>query len=328
MSRLATPMQTGTATALSSGPIAGARRSRLGMAVRSLMALALVVILVCVLLSGYVGWQLTHPARNYPSPTPAALGLSYSNVQFPSQQGNILLRGWFLPAGASTRTVIMAHGYRGHRFAESGSLLLAAALVHHGFNVLAFDFRGEGQSQGTLVSIGQDERYDVLGAVQYLNRRFAGRDPHIGVLGFSMGAATALLTAPLDTRDIRAVVSDSSFADLYSYLEDHISTWSHLPSVPFNALILWETPLLTGLDPHKVSPIAAVRALPQTPVLFIAGLADNTIPYSDTVRLAQAATDPADTLWLVPGADHTKAYQVQPRAYERRVLAFFSRYLG
>ena len=283
--------------------------------------------LICVAVSGYVGWSMTHPARSSASVTPAAAGLAYADVTFSSRTDHVRLSGWFIPAGRSTRTIIVADGYAGHRLSESAALPVVKVLVQHGFNVLAFDFRGCGTSGGDLVTLGQDEPRDILGAVDWLQRRAAGRHVAIGILGFSLGATTALEAGAADPAGIRAIVSDSAFADLYAYVVDHADTWTLLPSFPFNRLIAWITPLLTGMDPHKVNADAAVRGMSRTALLFIAGMADATISDSNSVQLYQAASTRRKALWLVPGADHVESYNREPGAYERRVLEFFQAYV-
>jgi fermentation-respiration switch protein FrsA (DUF1100 family) len=298
---------------------------------RVLIILLLAILVVCAGVfgvSGYMGWRLTHPARMYATTTPAASGLAYSDVTFTSATGGVRLSGWFMPSGQSTSTVILAHGYRQYRMNESASLPMAQVLVRHGFNVLAFDFRGCGKSGGNEVTLGQDEPGDILGAIAFLRNRAAHRPIRVGILGFSLGATTALEAARLDQADIRAVVSDSAFADLYAYVRDHADTFTHLPAMPFNRTILWVTPILTGLDPQKVNAVKAVQALPKTPLFFIAGTADTTISDRNSVDLYNAAASQHKTLWLVPGGTHAASYDKQPEEYKQRALAFFVQYLA
>jgi pimeloyl-ACP methyl ester carboxylesterase len=288
--------------------------------VPALLALSFVI-------SGYVGWQMTHPGRDYATETPAAVGLAYADVQFPSRIGHVQLSGWYMPSGQSTRTVIIAHGYEHHRLNEVPSMPMAKLLVQHGYNVLAFDFRGCGRSGGDMVTLGQDEPGDLLGAVDYLKARAPSHNVHIGVLGFSLGATATLEAGSRDPADVRVIVSDSAFADLHSYVLDHADRWTHLPAIPFNQEIAWVTPILTGMDPAKVNALTAVRLMPHTPIFFIAGTADKTVPDSNTVHLYVTAVTRQKALWLVPGGGHTDSYKQQPRVYEQRVLAFFERYL-
>jgi fermentation-respiration switch protein FrsA (DUF1100 family) len=142
-----------------------------------------------------------------------------------------------------------------------------------------------------------------------------------------MGAIAALQAAADNPSAVDAVLSDSAIADLYQYLKDNAQKWTHLPAIPFNQLILWEAPLVVGLDASKVRPLDAMPMLTHTPILFVAGQADDTVPYSNTADLYHAGANPQNQLWLVPGAGHTDAFNVQPAAYTARMLAFFGRYL-
>jgi len=129
------------------------------------------------------------------------------------------LRGWYLPADThgpfyqGKRVIIVAHGKGYHRANPIINMMqLEVDLARQGYHVLTFDFRGWGESDGKRFSLGYYERRDLLSAVDYLiSRGFSSQS--IGVIGFSMGAATALMCAAEST-DIAAVVSDSSFADL------------------------------------------------------------------------------------------------------------------
>ena len=78
----------------------------------------------------------------------------------------------------------MIHGEKFHR-ADPGIKMLGIAswLVKHGYNVLMFDIRGHGESEGSKISGGYYEKRDLLGAVEYVKGRGFER---IGVLGFSM----------------------------------------------------------------------------------------------------------------------------------------------
>jgi alpha-beta hydrolase superfamily lysophospholipase len=290
-------------------------------------AAVLVVVAACLGTSAYVGWRMTHPARAYATTTPASAGLAYASITFPSRTDHIRLSGWFIPALGSTRTVIVAHGYAQYRLHESASLPVATVLVQHGFNVLTFDFRGCGDSDGNRVTLGQDEPDDLLGAVDWLRHHFQGGSVSIGVLGFSLGATTALEAAARDQADIHAVAADSAFSQLYPYVRNHADTWTNLPAFPFNALITWITPLLEGMHPNRVDALAAVRQLPHTALLFIAGTADTTISDANSQELYAAAASPRKALWLVPGGTHAASYDRQPQAYTQRVLSFFERNL-
>lgn len=274
---------------------------------------------ICCAVGGYVGWTLTHPGRKPLDATPN--GFNYRDVQFRSVVDHLTLYGWFLDAN-SDKTVIMVHGYRDNRLQENvPGLAVARGLVDHGYNFLTFDLRDSGRSQGSVTTLGVYEQRDVLGAVAFVSSLgLPGR--HVALLGYSMGAATALLVAGQDPA-VQAVISDSAFADLYPYLEENLPIWSRLPAFPFTPLILGIEPAITGVNPRQAGPIRAVPKI-RAPVLFIHGLADGQVPYKNSQELMAVAKNPADQLWLVPGADHVKSFNTDPRGYWAHVLPFLA----
>ncbi|MHB8618900.1 MAG: alpha/beta hydrolase [Chloroflexota bacterium] len=304
-------------------PVLGARpRVTLRLALAVAGSTLLAAIGLGAGLAAYVAWVLSHPRRKPIDAAPA--GVDYRDAHFPSAEDELELAGWFLDA-RSARTVIMVHGYASNRLQpDVPGLAVATGLVRHGFNVLMFDLRNSGLSQGRETTIGVYEQRDVLGAISYV--KSLGRPgEHIGLLGFSMGAAAGLL-ATVRAPDIRAIVADSSFADLYPYLQRHLPAWSHLPSIPFTRLILAIEPAMTKANPRRARPIKAV-AETAAPILFIHGLADRSIPYQDSERLRKTSTHPDSELWLVPGAGHVKSFETDPQGYWDRVLPFLAKAL-
>jgi pimeloyl-ACP methyl ester carboxylesterase len=271
-------------------------------------------------------WQYTHRVPLAIAGSPADVHLPYQSVTFPSQRDHTTLCGWFISAPGSRRAIIFAHGIGANRWAMPMYAPLASLLHRAGYNLLTFDFRAEGASGGATITLGAREQYDLLGAVGYVRARL-GSQARIGILGYSMGAATAVLAAADDPTDIRAVVADSAFADFPRLIDSHLGT---LPQ-PIEGIVAWtivhEAPLLIGVDPDAIMPITAARTLTNTPVFYIAGTKDAMIPYHDSVELYQQTPDRHSQLWLVPGAAHVSAYFAQPQAYQAHLLAFLQRYL-
>lgn len=301
------------------------RRKILKRLITSAVILLLIAFTGTMGLSYYVGSQLIHPERKPVTGTPADLNLAYTNISFRSETDSVLLRGWFIPADSSLgRLVIEAHGYKDNRSDIAAALPVAKALHDVHIATILFDFRASGNSQGNTVTVGQNETGDLLGAVDYARK--AGYHK-TGIIGYSMGASTALIaTAANDS--IRAVIADSPFANLSEYLETHLPIWSHLPAWPFTNEILWEIRIFYGLNPANVDPEQQLRHWQSRPLMLIAGTGDSKIPYQNSESLYQIVrSNLSDTLWLVPGADHVKAYDTEPKVYLHKVSSFFTRYL-
>ena len=166
------------------------------------------------------------------------------------------------------------------------TLELAHALVGEGFNVLMFDFRNHGESGGNVTTLGYHEVKDVIGAVQWLRQERPAQAERIGIVGFSMGAVTSIIAASQEP-SIGAVVADSPFSDLRSYLQGNMPVWTGLPNVPFTWTIMAILPPLIDSQVDQVSPVAVMPDMPQ-PVLLIHADGDTAIPADESRRLAAA----------------------------------------
>jgi fermentation-respiration switch protein FrsA (DUF1100 family) len=290
---------------------------------KTIIAVVAIIVIAFLGMSVYVGYTATRVERVPIEESPADLGLEYEDVAFPSIIDNLDLRGWYLPSGDSRRVVIMVHGGDMHRADPSiNTLGIASGLVERGFNVLMFDLRGHGESGGERISAGYHEQRDLNGAVDYVKGR--GFDS-IGVMGFSVGAATALLATP-GNDDIDAVVSDSCYADLAGIMAREFRARTGFPEF-FLTPSMFMIKIFYGVDFYAVKPVDYVADISPRPILFIHGAEDTFVPTENAPRLYKASGNPQDELWIVAGADHVQAYNVNPAEYIDRIAAFFDKAL-
>ena len=138
-------------------------------------------------------WQLLyHPAAAV-TRTPANVGLAYDPIGFAaSDTGMPQIQGWWIPGGDAARyTVLYLHGKDGNLSDTVDDL---ARLHAAGVTVLAFDYRGYGQSQFIHPSEAS-WRQDAEWALDYLSET-RHIDPHSIVLaGSGLGANLALEVA-------------------------------------------------------------------------------------------------------------------------------------
>ena len=283
------------------------------------LPLIIVVVVAFLGISVFLGHSMTTVERVPIEGNPALLGLSYEEVSFPSIDDDLTLHGWYLPVQDSESVIIMIHGADGNRADSSiGMLEIASGLVEHGYNVLMFDLRGHGESEGNRMSAGFYEKRDLLGAVDYVKGRGFER---IGVLGFSVGAATAL-TGTAENDDVDAVVADSSFADLKEMMDPEFSKRTKFPKF-FLGPLLFMVKIMYGVDFNAIKPVESVPRIEPRPILFIHGELDETVPLEHAYRLRAASQNPESQLWVVPEAGHVRAYITHPEEYISRITAFF-----
>lgn len=247
-------------------------------------------------------------------------------VEFASRDG-MPLGGWFVPGPPSQPApwpcILLVYGYGGCKEQMAG---YAQMLHQAGFATFLFDMHGSGTRKGDPVSFGYAERWDLMDAAKYVTSRPDVDKERIGVLGVSMGAATALL-ASADDPSIKAVVSDSSFADLVEMVKPGLKAFLGLPSFPFAPLIVRYAEAMLGMKTSEVKPEEAASRLGERPLMVIHGLDDELIHVASAHRIYNAASGPKE-MWLVPNCTHAQAPVVATEEYQRRVNAFFTRWLG
>ncbi len=156
------------------------------------------------------------PSRELLS-TPAQIGLEYESVYMNTADG-LRLHGWFLPARGARKVLLFCHGNAGNISHRLDSLKLFHDL---GLNVLIFDYRGYGRSQGKPSEQGTYDDAEAVWNHLTQERDFAAQD--IIVFGRSLGAAIAAELAARHPPG--ALILESGFisvpdlaSDLYPWL--------------------------------------------------------------------------------------------------------------
>lgn len=257
---------------------------------------------------------------------PEDYGLPYEDVEFTSRTDGLTLRGWYIERERGGPTALFVHGVDSVR-SGNNALLLASMLRGQGFNVLLFDLRGHGSSEGDRVSGGDHERHDVLGAIDFLEGR--GVPPgKVGVLGVSMGAAAAAL-AVAEAPSVEALVLDSVYASMSDLIAQEVGNRSVLPGWSTQLFVPGvEVAALLAFD-IDIGAVVAERAVLELdyPVLIIHGEDDARV-LVEHGRRVHAAAHADSELWVLEGLGHADAFDVYPEEYGRRVAAYFRERLG
>jgi hypothetical protein len=276
---------------------------------RALLAVGAVLAAMTLVLPVALGYITTHTAR---SVVPANhLGVAYEDVSFETGDG-LELHGWYIPS-RNGAAVIAFPG-------RNGPQKPARMLARHGYGVLLFDRRGEGESDGEPNAWGWGGDADIKAAVRYLQSR-PDVDPHrIGGIGLSVGGEL-MLEAAAETPDLAAVVSEGAGARMYSeeMREDMASR-----DRPLMAVSAWVKQAAIAVFSNQSPPTDLrdlVGRIAPRPVLLIAapkyGVGEEL-----NRGYVRAAGDTA-TLWEIPESRHTGGLAARPAEYERRAVGFF-----
>jgi len=283
------------------------------LSARFALRLLAAILSLWLLASLVAEWTTIHPARRDIGPTPAARGMAYTDVTFRTQDG-LNLRGWWIP-GTRHQTIVMVHGLSNNR---REPLDKAGYLHDAGYNLLVFDLRGHGRSDGSGTTMGYRETQDARAAVAEARSLDGGP---IALFGYSLGGAIVVEAGAADP-DVKAVVEDSGFSSAGDVFTARFSEVTRLPDLPWAAPLLAFGQLDIGRSLWTVRPVAAAAAL-NKPLLAIIGGADTIVPPSEGLAIFRAAPGPKQLL-VVPTAGHVGAYYTANAAYERTVLDFLA----
>ena len=221
----------------------------------------------------------------------------------------------FSPAENSNRWAILVHGYgRDGTFAYD----YAEEYLKRGWNVLIPDLRASGESEGKFITMGALESRDVFDWAKKISDE--NPDAKIILHGVSMGAATVLMTAALEPKNLVAVVEDCGYTSAYEMFAAQLEKIFGLPEYPAMPCANIVCKIKTGVKISDAAPLAVVDKI-KVPILFIHGDADGLVPLYMVDKLFDEAAAPKEK-FVVEGAGHADAKNKNPAAYFDKVFKF------
>ena len=278
---------------------------------RSFLALGALVVSICVLFPVAESYVVTHAARA--DVPPANLGAPYEQVELTTSDG-LQLHGWYVPS-KNGAAVIAFPG-------RSGPQRHTRMLVRHGYGVLLFDRRGEGESEGDPNALGWAGVRDLNTAVEFLRGRTDVDANRIGGIGLSVGGEL-LLQAAAESDALKAVVSEGAgIRSVREALETSgPNAWLAVPvwGGTTAATAVFSN---TAPPPNLRSLVSRIAPRPVFLIFATKGQGGEQLG-ADYYR---AAREPK-VLWEIPEAGHTGGIEARPKEYEQRVIGFFDRAL-
>lgn len=280
--------------------------------------------LVGFIVIGWTGYNIAWvKAMSDPAPsepcclTPGDLGYAYDEAAFEGADGDAL-RGWYVP-GDNGIVILMLHGVSANR---ASMLARGDLLAQHGYGLLLYDRRANGQSEGQWRTFGWADARDVPRAVDFALAQEGVEQ--VGIHGFSLGGQVALTGAAADARIAAVLAEEPSFV--------------HTGDIPQLAgLGNRHTVFLYWLDLRGISlrtsesmPPGLLEQLPAIaprPILYLSSGPDDDAG-QQIVAYFQANTPGPSELWQVPEAGHGAIPRLRTEEYERRVVGFFNEAMG
>jgi pimeloyl-ACP methyl ester carboxylesterase len=262
-----------------------------------------------------VGWQLPRGTQ------PENYGLKPEPFTVRTKDG-LQLKALYFPADtASLTTLILVHGIGG---CKEHFLPTAERLTKQGLNIVLFDQRAHGESEGVYCTFGYNERYDIATILDTLLRRKPGL--RCGILGNSLGGAVALQALAIEPR-LQFGIIESTFHDLQAvvteYGEDVLgihSSWLARQTLQRSAAIAYFPAL-------EIRPYEAARKIRQ-PVFMSHGDQDDKIPIAFGKQNFDNLASKHKIWYPVRGANHFRLWDTGGPAYFEAMMGFIGRVEG
>lgn len=190
-------------------------------------------------------------------------------------------------------TILFSHGNAEDIFTSTPFF---EELSEAGFNVLVYDYRGYGTSEGSPSEKNSYE--DIETAYNYLVNEQKIAPGKIIIHGRSLGGAVSIDLA--SRQKCGGLIVESSFVSAFRVM-------TRIPIYPFNKFE----------SIHKIGNV-------HCPILFIHGTNDTLIPYWHGQKLFEAANKPK-TFYTVENAGHNDVHEVAGKKYFEEILNFAKR---
>lgn len=223
---------------------------------------------------------------------------------------------------APAATILYLHGFGSVQSGEKATFFRTRAL-ESGRAFCSFDFRGHGESEGSLRELSLARNLEDVAAVHaWLAAR--GRE-RVVLFGSSMGGATALWYADAHPEAIEAAVHIAPAVGLLAGLERWagpagLERWRREGAIRFRSELV-EADLGWGLiEDLRARDVEALARRTRVPALFFQGRRDATVDWRDVARFAEAAPPGAVELVLYDDGDHRLVDRLEE--LWRRALVF------
>jgi len=254
---------------------------------------------------------------------PAEYNLRYDDLNI-AVADSVNLKGWFIYACTPKPigTVLLLHGVASCRASQ---LQFAAILASKGMNCVLYDSRANGESGGEYCTYGYYEKKDVSKIIDYVSANYPASGPY-GIVGHSMGAATALQAMEIDKRLVCGIVM-SPFGDFRKTIRDYIMHKVHLRLNKIADASIAKSEIIANYKADSIKPAISAKHIEQ-PVMVIHGLEDKNVSALYGREVYENLLSP-DKIWFpIYKGGHNNLFSERNKMMLDYAIAFLKKYIS
>ena len=225
------------------------------------------------------------------------------------------LHAWWTETNTAAKGVVLLfHGYNSNK---SSMLNRSRVFRKLGYHCLLVDFRGHGNSEGVVTSIGYHEAEDVHTAYRYIQTYH--QNLPIILMGTSMGAVSILNAVSKYEMQLKKLIIECPFESMRTAVESRLDQLE-LPTAVLADLLLFWGGIQNNMDctAHNAAKYAAKV---KVPTLMIYGQKDPKVSRSEIDHVYQALKG-SKQLEVIENAAHDQLMEDDPETWTKVVWAF------
>jgi pimeloyl-ACP methyl ester carboxylesterase len=249
---------------------------------------------------------------------------NYQDISTKIEEDSIYIKGWLFFKKEHEKVIIISHDYGKNRMQFGKDTIgIIKGFINNRFDVIIFDYRNHGDSEGKVSSLGFNEVRDLEEIVELAKKR-GYRD--INILGYGMGANTALELIE-KRKDINSIIADSPSWSNDDYLKRQIQRVKINRVYPIRVVVPFTVKLFTGSLKKNYDHYNNINKAVPGKVMFIHGSEDIFIDKEVSKKYFTKLTEnnPYNSKYLeISGAGYTDSYMVSPQEYLESIVEFLN----
>lgn len=228
---------------------------------------------------------------------------------------------FIFPPQPSDVYIVLVHGYTS---SPRNMGIYAQKYNEIGYNVLLPSLNGHADSESDIVTMGWDDRLDIIDWVNYIVQ--SNPKSKIVIHGVSMGSATTMMaTGEKLPPNVVAAVADCGYTSVWDIFSNKLNKSMKLPDFPVLYSANTVNRLISKYDFKKASSVEQLKKS-ETPTIFIHGEKDTFVPYEMLNKVYDACAAEKEKV-TIPNAPHARNACADPELYWNSILSFIEKYL-